>query len=52
MKDGFPGDDEERDYERLQKLYERLTVLVLRRRDIDEETNAVWNEIRDLEARL
>ena len=56
MKDGVPedgpGGDEHRDHARLQELYERLTVLVLRRRKIDEETNAVWNEIRDLEERL
>lgn len=55
MKDGVPGDgpgdDENGDHARLEELYERLTVLVLRRRDIDEETNAVWDEIQDLEGR-
>ncbi|MEO1611453.1 MAG: hypothetical protein AAFU55_03730 [Pseudomonadota bacterium] len=38
--------------ERLDALYERLTVLVLKRREIDVETSEIWEEINDLESRL
>ena len=52
MKDGVPNngsDEEDGRRARLDELYEHLTVLVLRRRELDAETQKIWEEIHQLE---
>ena len=55
MKDLISGEGAGRgggERERLDALYERLTVLVLKRREIDVETTETWDKINELESRL